>query len=100
PSNSYPTPVPTRRSSDLIIARMYAARRAGMKKEMFGYVPGGYATVLEHLGLALAQAGVTVRLSQPVTGVESCPGQKVRVELKNGDRKSTRLNSSHVAISY
>lgn len=69
-----------------IIARMYAARRAGMKKEMFGYVPGGYATVLEHLGVALAQAGVTVRLSEPVTGVESCPGQKVRVELKNGKR--------------
>ena len=29
-----------------IIARMYAARRAGMKKEMFGYVPGGYARIL------------------------------------------------------
>ena len=25
------------------IARMYAARRTGLKKEMFGYVPGGYA---------------------------------------------------------
>jgi protoporphyrinogen oxidase len=28
------------------IARMYAARQSGLKKEMFGYVPGGYATVL------------------------------------------------------
>ena len=25
-----------------IIARMYAARRSGLKKEMFGYLPGGY----------------------------------------------------------
>ncbi|MBA3443220.1 MAG: FAD-dependent oxidoreductase, partial [Pyrinomonadaceae bacterium] len=29
------------------IARMYAARRTGLKKEMFGYVPGGYARILE-----------------------------------------------------
>lgn len=36
-----------------IIARMYAARRSGMKREQFGYVAGGYARVLrrfeEHL---------------------------------------------------
>ena len=30
-----------------IIARMYAARRSGLKREMFGYVEGGYATILE-----------------------------------------------------
>ena len=28
-------------------ARMYKARRSGAKKEMFGYVPGGYARILE-----------------------------------------------------
>jgi protoporphyrinogen oxidase len=70
-----------------IIARMYAARRAGMKKEMFGYVPGGYATVLEHLGRALVRCGVSVRLSEPVSAVESCSGRQVRVELKNGKRE-------------
>ena len=36
------------------IQRMYAARRSGLKKEMFGYVPGGYGRILEafhkHLG--------------------------------------------------
>ena len=31
------------------IARMYAARRSGLKKEMFGYVRGGYARVLDAL---------------------------------------------------
>ena len=29
------------------IARMYAARRTGLKQEMFGYVPGGYARILD-----------------------------------------------------
>ncbi len=29
-----------------IIARMYAARRSGLKKEMFGYLPGGYGRML------------------------------------------------------
>jgi protoporphyrinogen oxidase len=67
-----------------IIARMYAARRAGMKKEMFGYVRGGYATVLERLGRALAKAGVTVRLSEPASAVEACSGARVRLTLKSG----------------
>src|SRR5438067_10037156 len=29
-----------------------------------------------------------------------CPGLRVGVEEGSGDRKSTRLNSSHVSISY
>src|SRR4051812_11418549 len=28
------------------IQRLYAARRTGLKKEMFGYVPGGYTRIL------------------------------------------------------
>ncbi|MBA2736329.1 MAG: FAD-dependent oxidoreductase, partial [Pyrinomonadaceae bacterium] len=32
------------------IQRMYAARNSGLKKEMFGYVRGGYARVLERFG--------------------------------------------------
>ena len=67
-----------------IIARMYAARRAGMKKEMFGYVPGGYATVLEHLGTRLEKEGIRVRLGEPAAAVESSGSGKIRVALKNG----------------
>jgi protoporphyrinogen oxidase len=48
------------------INRMYAARRSGMKREMFGYVPGGYARVLQALGERLGQSGVDVRLALPV----------------------------------
>jgi protoporphyrinogen oxidase len=31
-----------------IIARMYGARKTGMKRETFGYVEGGYASILQH----------------------------------------------------
>jgi protoporphyrinogen oxidase len=43
------------------IQRLYAARRSGMKKELFGYVPGGYARILERFGVVLAELGVDVR---------------------------------------
>jgi protoporphyrinogen oxidase len=67
-----------------IIARMYAARRAGMKKEMFGYVPGGYATVLDRLGQLLANAGVTVRLGEPANKIEAIANGGIRVTVKDG----------------
>jgi protoporphyrinogen oxidase len=43
------------------IARMYAARRSGLKREMFGHVAGGYARVLSRLEEVLRAAGVEVR---------------------------------------
>lgn len=55
-----------------IIARLYAARRTGLKREMFGYVAGGYARVLERFGEHLGQAGVRVELGQTVSQVDSC----------------------------
>lgn len=55
------------------IQRLYAARSQGLKKEMFGYVPGGYARTLEVLGSALVEAGVDVRLSSRVERVGPGP---------------------------
>ena len=52
-----------------VIQRLYAARRSGLKKELFGYVPGGYARILERFGQVLAEAGVEVRLGARVTAV-------------------------------
>ncbi|MGE3525041.1 MAG: FAD-dependent oxidoreductase [Gemmatimonadales bacterium] len=48
---------------------MYAARRSGLKQEMFGYVDGGYATVLTALRRRLADIGVEVRTGTPVSRV-------------------------------
>ena len=45
------------------IQRMYAARNSGLKKEMFGFVRGGYARVLERFGEHLRENGVEIRLN-------------------------------------
>ncbi|MEZ5321955.1 MAG: FAD-dependent oxidoreductase [Microthrixaceae bacterium] len=62
------------------IQRLYQARRSGLKKEMFGYVGGGYAHVCERLHKALVTAGVDVVL-----------GATVREVRKRGDRFDVSL---------
>lgn len=52
-----------------IIARMYAARRSGLKKEMFGYVRGGYGRVLEALAEQIRQTGIEIQLESKVSAV-------------------------------
>ena len=49
--------------------RMYKARRSGAKKEMFGYVPGGYARILERWVERLTQQGVRTLPGHPVRSV-------------------------------
>lgn len=48
------------------IRRLYAARRAGLRGDLFGYLPGGYARLLDRLGDRLRQQGVSIRLGQRV----------------------------------
>ncbi|MEM9825808.1 MAG: NAD(P)/FAD-dependent oxidoreductase [Planctomycetota bacterium] len=50
-------------------ARMYKARRSGAKKEMFGYVPGGYRRILGAWSEQLQNSGASIRLSSPVREV-------------------------------
>lgn len=57
-----------------IIARMYAARRSGMKKEMFGYVPGGYGRILSRMQEVLQKAGVTIRPGCRASAIHSASG--------------------------
>jgi protoporphyrinogen oxidase len=59
-----------------IIARMYAARRTGLKQEMFGYVRGGYARILERFAERLQELGVRIELGRAVQAIRSahpCP---------------------------
>ena len=70
-----------------IIARMYAARRSGLKKEMFGYVPGGYARILERFVDVLSQEHVCLELNHAATRVER-DGDGVRIEFKNGHKET------------
>ncbi len=55
------------------IQRLYAARRSGLKKEMFGYVPGGYARILATLAQALTDAGVEVRTGSSISEISAGP---------------------------
>jgi protoporphyrinogen oxidase len=50
-------------------ARMYKARRSGAKKEMFGYVPGGYARILQRLVEVLTERGVRMLSGHPVRSI-------------------------------
>jgi protoporphyrinogen oxidase len=68
------------------IARMYAARRSGLKKEMFGYVPGGYARVLEAFRELLIDKGVSLMLGTEVQRIT--PGQPGKVTVETvGDQR-------------
>ncbi len=62
-----------------VARRLSKARRMGLDNERFGFVPGGYGRILDHLGAALADAGVEVRLETPVQRIEA-------FEVKEGER--------------
>lgn len=66
------------------IARMYAARRSGLKRELFGYLPGGYARLLERFSERLQAAGVEIRLSSAVKAVTRSDAG-LAVELASGE---------------
>ncbi len=68
------------------IARMYAARRTGLKKEMFGYLPGGYARLLERFEERLTERGVTICTDSPVNEVTRQDDGKLQVSLPDGSR--------------
>jgi protoporphyrinogen oxidase len=73
------------------IRRMYAARRSGLKKEMFGYVPGGYARILEVFGRQLAETGVEVLLRTRVAKISPNAGEHVKVSTEEDDLEFDRV---------
>lgn len=68
------------------IARMYAARRTGLKKEMFGYVRGGYARVLARFAEKLEAENVTLKLNTTVTQATTTIRNTVQLELNDGHK--------------
>lgn len=51
------------------IRRLYAARRAGLKEERFGFVQGGYARILARFREVLEADGVAIETGRPVAAV-------------------------------
>jgi protoporphyrinogen oxidase len=74
-------------------ARMYKARRSGAKKEMFGYVPGGYARILQVLSDRLQDQGVQIQTGTAVQQIRSAgdstdpSGSRLEVEFSDGKRQ-------------
>ncbi len=64
------------------IDRMYKARRSGMKRELFGYVPGGYRRVLNALQKHLQSLGVQIVTNAPVQSIIRDQSiQKLRIDI-------------------
>lgn len=73
-----------------IIARLYAARRSGLKREMFGYVEGGYDAVLTHLRTSLESRGIEIVTGRPATDVR---GDAAGADVRFGDGSSRHFDS-------
>jgi protoporphyrinogen oxidase len=70
-----------------IIARLYAARRTGLKKELFGYLPGGYGRMLKRFTEVLIESNVSIKLGSQVKNIESLEtsdGNIINMEFDNG----------------
>lgn len=78
-----------------VISRMYAARRSGLKKEMFGYVPGGYARVLGRFEQVLREQGVRIETAVAVENVHSAPERGATIAFRSGRHE----RFSHVVIT-
>jgi protoporphyrinogen oxidase len=70
------------------IHRMYAARRSGLKKEMFGYVSGGYAAIIHALKSKLESEGVELKTEHEVIEIKSDIDQKPVACFKNSYAES------------
>jgi len=63
------------------IQRMYGARRSGLKKEMFGYVPGGYKRVVENFEQKLLSENVIIKTSHQANTIDAIDSGKVRISF-------------------
>jgi protoporphyrinogen oxidase len=73
-----------------IIVRLYAARRAGLGAERFGYVRGGYAKILDALVTTLRDRGAALHVDRAVSGVTRV-GDELVVRTAAGDERFDRV---------
>jgi protoporphyrinogen oxidase len=67
------------------IQRMYSARKSGLKKEMFGYVRGGYARVLKRFEKVLREKGVEIVLNARVENIGKLSAGNIEIKLSEKD---------------
>lgn len=64
------------------INRMYKARRTGLKKEMFGYVKGGYRTIINRLIEVMNDQGVKVKTASPIQSIKKQPNGQFEIQYQ------------------
>jgi protoporphyrinogen oxidase len=65
------------------IQRMYAARRSGLKKEMFGYVSGGFAVIIHALKSKLESEGVELKTEHEAVEIKAGTDRKPIASFTN-----------------
>lgn len=65
------------------IQRMYAARKSGLKKEMFGYVTGGYEKINNRFAEHLTAIGITIQYNSKVKSIKKIASGKMEVITEN-----------------
>jgi len=68
------------------IQRMYAARKSGLKKEMFGYVSGGYNVINEKFARHLIQIGVEFRLNSVVSLINPLESGTISLQTASNEQ--------------
>lgn len=76
------------------IQRMYAARKSGLKKEMFGYVSGGYERVNSRFSEYLSGLGVNIRYNSVVSDVHKTEDGSLRVSTQEGEHSFDEVIST------
>ena len=66
------------------IQRLYGARRSGLKKEMFGYVPGGYKKIIEAFKQKLITEGVEIKTGYVATEIKTALDGKPQIAFTDG----------------
>lgn len=66
------------------IQRLYGARRSGLKKEMFGYVSGGYKTVINSFEKTLLSENVSIKTNHTAQEVKRLESGKIEICFKSG----------------
>jgi protoporphyrinogen oxidase len=69
------------------IQRMYGARRSGLKKEMFGYVPGGYKRIVEAFKKKLLDEGVVIKMGYQAIEIKKSDLGNSTISFTNGESK-------------
>ncbi|HUQ66359.1 MAG TPA: NAD(P)/FAD-dependent oxidoreductase [Flavitalea sp.] len=65
------------------IQRLYGARRSGLKKEMFGFVPGGYKSIVDAFKQTLISEKVSVKTNHAANEIKTSTNGRPLISFTN-----------------